>query len=96
MKLATTETDFKDAKGKTYGGMNYYAAKKLGIKYPYSEDTVTASKSSDKLLTWMHEIIELEVFRAKKDLSYEDAHSITLMVEEGIRLAIEVGVIASE
>lgn len=92
MKLVTTKTDFKN-NGKTYGGMNYYAAKKLGIKFPYSEDTITASKTSNKGATWLHELIELEIFRAKKDLSYEDAHNITLSIEEGIVLAIEVSLI---
>ena len=82
-----------DAENKIYHGMNYHAAKKLGIKYPYSENTVTYSTQSDKKATVKHEAIELAIFKALPHISYKKAHELTGDLETVIAALVAAGLI---
>jgi hypothetical protein len=95
VKIVIVEKDFKDSKGKAYGGMNAYAAKKVGIKWKYSEDTIAMSKSSNKVATFTHEYIELTIFRHFPEMSYEDAHNLTISIEAAIVFVAEKGIQAA-
>lgn len=61
-----------------YDGMNSYAAKELGIDYPYGKDTIVVNRNlSPKKKQWtiQHEKIEQQLMSGGMD--YESAHSRT-------------------
>jgi hypothetical protein len=93
MKIVKVEHDFKDPKGKTYGGMNQHAAKKLGIKWEHGDNAVAVSKSSNYKETAKHEIIEHYIMKAKPTMSYEEAHKLTGEIERVIELLVVAGLI---
>jgi len=88
MKIVKVEHDFKDREGKTYGGMNKYASKKLGIEWKYGDNTVAVSKSANYKETAKHEIIEHYIMKAKPDMTYKDAHALTGTIEKVIELLV--------
>jgi hypothetical protein len=75
----------------SYGGMNYYAAKELGVPFDYPKDVVLIAKQTtgdpttryDKLnCTIAHEIIEAELMST--GLPYHIAHMYAMEYEKGI------------
>jgi hypothetical protein len=70
---------------KGYIGMNYYAAKELGIPYPYDKHTVIVKRSvleedvAKYRRTAKHEKVEAE--RMRKGEKYEMAHKQALRAE---------------
>jgi hypothetical protein len=76
---------------RSYGGMNYYAAKELHMPFDYGPDVVVVAKQTtgdptkreEKLLcTIAHEILEAELMST--GLPYHIAHMYAMEVEKGI------------
>ncbi len=76
---------------RSYGGMNYYAARELGVPFDYPPDVVLIAKQTtgdpklrdDKLdCTVAHEIIEAELMST--GLPYHIAHMYAMEYEKGI------------
>jgi hypothetical protein len=76
---------------RSYGGMNYYAAKELHMPFDYGPEVVVVAKQTtgdpakreEKLLcTIAHEILEAELMST--GLPYHIAHMYAMEVEKGI------------
>ena len=76
---------------RSYGGMNYYAAKELRMPFDYGPNIVVVAKQTtgdpakrgDKILsTIAHEILEVELMST--GLPYHIAHMYAMEVEKGI------------
>ena len=76
---------------RSYGGMNYYAAKELKIPFDYGPDVVVVAKQTtgdpvkrgEKLLsTIAHEILEAELMST--GLPYHIAHMYAMEYEKGV------------
>jgi len=76
---------------RSYGGMNYYAARELSVPFEYGPDVVVIAKQTtgdpskrrEKLLcTIAHEILEAELMST--GLPYRIAHMYAMEVEKGV------------
>lgn len=60
--------------------MNYYAAKELGIAYPYGADTVAVGATlSPEQKKWTEEHEKREVAYMKQGINYREAHAQVLL-----------------
>jgi len=67
----------------SYGGMNYFAAHDLKMKFPHRKDTITIAKgqSAQKVRdTIRHETLEAELMR-KTGMPYRKSHQTITRLE---------------
>jgi hypothetical protein len=90
-KYGVDFTERAIGRDKSYGGMNYYAAKELSVPFEYGPDVVVIAKQTtddpakrrEKLLyTIAHEILEAELMST--GLPYRIAHMYPMEVEKGV------------
>lgn len=92
-KINIVSVDEFEGGGHTWLGMNYYAAKELKIKYPYSENTIVIAKTSPKEdisksidrekrnEIIRHEIAEREHMK-NEHMKYDEAHKLATKEEK--------------
>jgi len=79
----------KEKIGNGFIGMNWYAAKELHIKFPYSKHTILIWKDFDKKRmrrTIQHEKVEIELMR--RGMKYDRAHAVSNILEDYSRVHI--------
>jgi len=67
----------------SYIGMNWYAARKLGLVFPYSRNTIVIEnklRSITKSRILRHELYEMKLMK-NSNMSYQQAHKQTIDVQ---------------